>query len=210
MVQQEIKDQFHKLYTDSFVTRDNTYWLNIPVVKTPLDCWIYQEIISKIKPDIIIECGTWKGGSALFLASVCSLLGEGLVITIDVAPMVTQENKHPGVVYLIGSSVSQDIVDKVRVIVGQAQVVMVILDSDHSKAHVLKEMNIYSEFVSVGSYLIVEDTNVNGHPIWPHFGPGPYEAVQEFLSTRDDFVVDKSKEKFHLTYNPDGYLKRVK
>jgi cephalosporin hydroxylase len=87
---------------------------------------------------------------------------------------------------------------------------MVILDSDHSKSHVLAELRAYSPFVSVGNYLVVEDTNVNGHPAYPGFGEGPWEAVNEFLSGQDAFEVDRTREKFFLTFNPGGYLKRVK
>jgi cephalosporin hydroxylase len=85
---------------------------------------------------------------------------------------------------------------------------MVILDSDHHKDHVLRELEIYSKFVTNGSYIIVEDTNINGHPVRPKFGPGPTEAVKEFLKGSRDFVIDKSREKFFLTFNPNGYLKK--
>jgi len=85
---------------------------------------------------------------------------------------------------------------------------LVILDSDHSKAHVLQEMELYAPMISVGSYLIVEDTNLHGHPVLPEFGPGPMEAVAEFLPKNPDFIVDRSREKFFMTFNPGGYLKR--
>ena len=88
------------------------------------------------------------------------------------------------------------------------QVVLVILDSDHNMPHVIKEMEIYSEFVTKGSYMIVEDSNVNGHPIMPNWGPGPFEAIQEFLRKSDSFEVDKDREKFYLSFNPNGYLKK--
>ncbi len=86
---------------------------------------------------------------------------------------------------------------------------LVILDSDHSKRHVLDELRTYSQFVGEGSYIIVEDTNVNGHPVLPEFGPGPMEAIQDFLKENKDFAVDGSKEKFYMTFNPKGYLRRV-
>ena len=87
--------------------------------------------------------------------------------------------------------------------------VMVVLDSDHPKNHVLQEMKIYGKFVSKGCYMIVEDTNVNGHPVLSDFGDGPMEAVTEFLENNEDFVIDKDREKFLLTFNPNGYLKKI-
>jgi cephalosporin hydroxylase len=87
---------------------------------------------------------------------------------------------------------------------------MVVLDSDHHKDHVLEELRLYSPLVSVGQYLIVEDTHFNGHPILKNFGPGPWEAVEEFLRERPDFAVDSSREKYGMTFNPHGYLRRVK
>jgi cephalosporin hydroxylase len=87
---------------------------------------------------------------------------------------------------------------------------MVILDSDHSQSHVEKELKLFAPLVTLNSYLIVEDTNINGHPAYPSFGPGPYEAVETFLRTNDNFEVDSSREKFLMTFNPKGYLKRVR
>jgi cephalosporin hydroxylase len=88
--------------------------------------------------------------------------------------------------------------------------VLVTLDSLHTQDHVLKEMQIYSKLVTPGSYLVVQDTNLNGHPVAPRWGPGPWEAVQEFLKTNDNFVADHEREKFLLTFYPGGWLKRVK
>jgi len=85
---------------------------------------------------------------------------------------------------------------------------MVILDSEHCKDHVLKELQIYNSFVNKGSYLIVEDSDINGHPVRPGWGPGPMEALNEFLKENNDFVIDDSREKFLMTQNPRGYLKR--
>ena len=85
---------------------------------------------------------------------------------------------------------------------------MVVLDSDHSREHVLRELELYAPLVTPGCYLVVEDTNVNGHPVSPGFGPGPMEAVGDYLRTTDDFEVDRGREKFMLTFNPSGYLRR--
>jgi cephalosporin hydroxylase len=178
------------------------------VLKCPLDLWVYQEIIFDTKPDLIIETGTRHGGSALYLASLCDLLGHGRVISIDIEPAKGRP-AHPRITYLLGSSTSvQMIRDVETAVLGNA--VMVSLDSDHSKAHVLEEMRLYSRFVSKGHYMIVEDTNVNGHPVLPEFGPGPLEAVEEFLVDHDEFQVDEAREKFLLTFHSRGFLKKIR
>ena len=85
---------------------------------------------------------------------------------------------------------------------------MVVLDSNHSRDHVLRELEVYGPLVTPGCYLVVEDTNVNGHPVLPDHGPGPMEAVEEFLATTDDFEVDRGRENRLLSFNPSGYLRR--
>lgn len=196
---------FHKLYYYSDNTWGNTYWLGTPAQKCPLDLWIYQEIIYETKPEVIIETGTAHGGSALFFANICDLAGKGEVITIDISEC---DISHPRITKIIGNSVSNEVINQVKEIVDN-KVAMVILDSDHSKNHVLKEMELYSDFVSIGNYLVVEDTNINGHPVLPRWGRGPMEAVNEFLKNRKDFEVDHAKKKFLLTFFPKGFLRRV-
>jgi cephalosporin hydroxylase len=87
---------------------------------------------------------------------------------------------------------------------------MVVLDSDHSRDHVLNELKAYSPLVTKGNYLIVEDTNLNGHPVHPSIGPGPMEAVTDFLRYNDEYQIDKERERFYITFNPNGYLKKIK
>lgn len=207
-----IINQFHRLYYQTPLPQriwNNTYWVGTRVLKCPFDLWNYQEIIYELKPDIIIECGTADGGSAIFLASVCDQIRQGRIVTIDINDNKDKPN-HARIEYLIGSTIAPEIIARLEKIVKDCNHVMVVLDSDHSMKHVLKELQEYSNFVTVGSYLIVEDTCINGHPVAPKFGPGPMEAVQKFISKRDDFVIDKRGEKFLLTFNPDGYLKRIK
>jgi len=200
--------QFHQFYYDSLVW-EKTSWLGVPIKKCPLDLMIYQEIIFESKPDTIIECGTASGGSALFLASICDLHGNGKIITIDIDD-VKGRPKHKRINYVIGSSTSKETVGCIEKFIDDKDKVMVILDSDHRKNHVIKELRIYSRYVSKGYYLIVEDSNINGHPVLKVFGPGPMEAIDEFLVENANFVVDTSREKFYLTFNPKGYLKRIK
>jgi cephalosporin hydroxylase len=135
------------------------------------------------------------------------------VITIDIEDYVTAAKELPivkeKVDFLIGSSVDPAIVAEITKRV-KGKKVLVILDSNHSKAHVLAEMKAYAPLVPKDSYMIVQDTNVNGHPVLPKFGPGPMEAVDEFLTTNDQFRPDTYAERLMFTMHPRGYLKRVK
>lgn len=209
---QAVKDLFHILYCDVALrggTWRDTFWFGVPVLKCPLDLWVYQEIVSEVKPDMIVECGTHRGGTALFLANVCDLADKGRIITIDT---VKQEGSpaHARIEYVIGSSLDLRVFERVRASVRPTETVCVILDSDHRMSHVLQELRLYGSLVTVGSYMIVEDTNINGHPVLPDFGPGPMEAVREFLKETRSFEPDTRREKLLLTFNPHGFLKRVR
>jgi cephalosporin hydroxylase len=200
--------EFHKLYyTSGGRTWKNTRWLGARTYKTPLDMWIYQELVVSLRPELIIETGTFDGGSALFLATVCDAIGSGEIVTIDVAPEGRPE--HERITYLTGSSTSREVLDIVDERTRGKRPVMVVLDSDHSRDHVREELRSYADYVTPGSYLVVEDTNLNGNPVRPAFGPGPMEAVREFLDARSDFQPDPEREKFLLTFNPGGYLQRA-
>jgi cephalosporin hydroxylase len=204
--------EFHKLYYYLWLRRGahthDLSWFGYQAMKCPLDLWLYQELIVRTRPDAIVETGTWNGGSALFLAMILDQIGHGRVITIDTEPKPGRP-EHPRLSYLTGSSVDPAIVAMVRETVGIGRA-MVILDSDHRAGHVYDELLAYSPLVQPGDYLIVEDTNVNGHPVWPDFGPGPTEAVEKFLAETDEFAIDPRCERFLLTLNPRGYLRRVK
>lgn len=201
-------DQFHTLYYGSREqTWGNTFWLGHHVLKCPLDLWVYQEILHEVKPELIIETGTYRGGSALFLASISDLLRRGEVVTIDSAQQKGRP-RHRRITYLTGSSTSNKILRQVRRRARGKSAVLVILDSGHGKDHVLTELHAYAPFVTPGSYLVVEDTNLNGHPVESDHGPGPAEAVEEFLASNASFVRDESREKLLLTFNPGGYLKK--
>ena len=200
--------KFHQLYYNQTQrTWGSTYWLGVGVLKNPLDLWIYQELIHDLKPDLIVECGTAAGGSALFLASICDLVGRGRILTIDVEARPGRPN-HPRIQYMTASSTSPSAVHAAKAAARDVASVLVVLDSDHSCQHVLNEMRLYADLVTKGSYMIVEDGNINGHPVLPAFGPGPTEAINQFLLERRDFVVDESREKFFMTFNPRGYLKK--
>lgn len=177
-------------------------WLGEVAVKNPCDAWEYQEIIFKIKPDIIIETGSFKGGGALFLASMLDLIDHGQVFSMDVRDYNVKPI-HPRITWLTMDSAQKlplkELKQKIK-----GQSVLVILDSNHDAPHVLKELNAYCDIIPSGSYIIVEDTwwkgNGNG---------GPMDAINKWLPDHPEFEIDKTRNKFGVSNNPDGFLKRV-
>lgn len=199
---------FHRFYyLAPERTWENTHWLGHKIQKFPGDVWVYQEIMSELRPDWIIETGTNWGGGAYFLASICDLLGHGQVVTVDLDAKPNPP-EHERITYLSGSSTALEVFERVRALTSDAQTRIVVLDSDHSYEHVSDELRLYRELVTPGSYLIVEDTNIAGHPVLRGLPRGPYEAVQDFLIEDARFELDSEREKFMMTFNPGGYLKR--
>jgi cephalosporin hydroxylase len=198
--------RFHEIYYRGYTK--GLSWFGHLLLKCPLDLWIYQELLVRTKPDFVVETGTWHGGSALYIAMLQDQIGHGRVVTIDIEQLPDRP-EHERITYINGSSVEPSTFAKVKGLIGGGRA-MIILDSDHHAPHVLAELSIYSQLVQVGDYLIVEDTNVNGHPVWPDFGPGPMEAIDSFLSENDEFAIDNRCERLLMTLNPRGYLKRIK
>ncbi len=213
-------DDFHKLfYSKGKIELEanvpeaytDAYYLGIRTQKNPLDLWVYQEILWETKPDLIIECGTAEGGTTLYLANILDLIGWGKIVSIDAVNC--SRPTHPRIEYITGDTLDPAIAQSVwlRAKTRNFGRVMVILDDDHGCDHVIEELKWYGPMVTKGQYLIVEDTNINGHPVLTGFGAGPYEAVEQYMAMRsDEFVVDKSREKFLITQNPNGYLRRIK
>jgi cephalosporin hydroxylase len=205
-----VVDRFHQLYYRERVEGRRTVllsWLGYPLYKCPFDLWTYQEIIADTRPEVIVECGTRYGGGALFMAALFDLLGAGQVISIDIDTSIDRP-AHRRITYLTGSTIDPELFERVRAMTAGRKT-MVILDSDHSAAHVAKELELYPDLVSPGYYLIVDDTNVNGHPAVPDHGPGPMEALVPFLEARPDFQADPARERFMLSLNPKGFVRRV-
>src|SRR6188472_3547828 len=203
----EIAWDFYVRYAESEVWMESTLWLGKPVRKTPFDLWIYQEILSRTRPDVIIETGTLFGGSALFLASICECLGNGRVISIDINPKEDLPT-HPRILYLTGSSIASDVIDLVGREVADSDRVMVILDADHRDDHVIAELRAYAPLVTEGCYLIVEDTMAGFDQ--ERWGGGPSAAIEEYMRSNELFEIDPECEKFLMTFNPGGYFKRVR
>ena len=206
--ERDIIDRFHDLYYRRWLAGGDTInlsWFGHATFKCPLDLWIYQELLVRSRPDVIVETGTKFGGSALFMATIMDTIGHGRVISVDIDP-TPDRPKHSRISYITGSSTDALVVAQVREEVGAGRA-MVVLDSDHRAEHVYNEIIAYNSLVPIGDYLIVEDTNVNGHPTFPEYGPGPMEAVDKFLSENNEFVVDDRCERFLMTLNPRGVPK---
>ena len=209
-VRRAVVEQFHRLYYHSGgQTWKDTEFLGTNVWKNPMDLWLYQELVHRHRPDAIIEAGTKFGGSAYYFARLFDLLGHGQVITIDVTPQPGRP-EHPRITYLTGSSTDPAVADSVDELVGGGKP-LIVLDSSHNRNHVLDELRLWSPRVPVGWHIVVEDTHAGGHPVTTnHRRGGPWAAVERFLAEEDAFVVDESMHKFFFTFNPRGYLKRVR
>lgn len=211
------QDLFQNQYTYNFD------WLGLPIIQLPQDIIALQEIIWKTKPDIIIETGVARGGSIIFHASMLHLLnGDGKVIGIDID--IRPHNRkniedHPlsfRVNLIQGSSIELSTVEAVKALLKPTDKVMVILDSNHTHDHVLKELELYSTFVTKNCYLVVLDTWVEDLPDdlfhnrpWGK-GDNPKTAVHKFMDTTARFEIDKMvPNKLALTCAPDGYLKCI-
>jgi len=212
------KDSMERQYVYNFE------WMGRPVIQYPQDIMALQEIIWKVKPDLIIETGIAHGGSVVFSASMLELLGgDGEVLAIDID--IRQHNRdaiesHPmasRISMIEGSSIDDSVHAQVLEKAKGKSNIMVILDSNHTHDHVQKELAFFADLVSVDSYLVVLDTFVEDMPKdffkdrpW-NVGDNPKTAVHEFLKSNDDYEVDSELEsKLMVTVAPDGYLKRVK
>lgn len=222
----EVQAASHRLFELSCRYRYsyNFTWLGRPIIQYPQDLVAMQELIWQVKPDLIVETGVAHGGSLVFYASMLELLGQpGLVLGIDIE--IRPHNRkaleeHPlfrRLRLIEGSSVEEAVVTQVRAEASKARQVLVVLDSNHSHAHVLKELELYSPLVKSGSYVVVFDTVVEdmdpalvGNRPWSR-GDNAKTAVHAFLRQNDRFVIDREiEQKLLLTVAPDGYLRCIK
>jgi|SRR5450631_609146 cephalosporin hydroxylase len=184
-----------------------TTYFGIQTLKSPIDFWIYQEIIFEKKPDVIIEIGNNRGGSTLALAHICDLLESGRIIGLDISHAHVPENvkKHPRITLIEGDACQS--FEKVRGLILKEENVLVIEDSAHTYDNTLKVLMTYSILIKPGDYFIVEDS-ICHHGLLAGPKPGPYEAIETFVNANSDFEIDRDRESFLITWNPKGYLKR--
>lgn len=184
-------------------------WLGQPILQNVLDLWTIQETIADLRPSLIIETGTNRGGSSLFYAHLLDLLGsDGRIVTIDIAKQ--HDLRHPRVTYLLGDSTSEPIAAQVRAMVAAAAgPVFVVLDSDHARDHVSNELAIYAPLVTPGSYVMVQDGSIDTMSYFKGDRPGPVPAIHAFLAAHPEFEIDREKcDRFLVTHHPDGWLRR--
>lgn len=212
-MKERVSDLYHIWYEKNKVW-SNTTWMGVPCWKLPMDAFVVQELIVNTLPEFIIELGTGKGGSASFYASIFELLGQGNVITVDI-----EDKTHPDlfkyiwgdrITTLIGDSVDKHIFNEIKEKIGYRRNCMVILDSWHTEKHVYKEMEIYSDLVPVGGYMIVEDSHVDGNPVpWKWNDRGPMGAIEKWMDKYGyEWEIDKECEKHDMSFNPNGFLRR--
>jgi len=196
-------------------------WLGVQIIQTAEDIVMMQELIWKVKPDVIIECGVAHGGAVVLYSSMLELLGKGHVIGVDVE--IRAHNRkaleaHPlrrRFTLIEGSSVDEGTVDQVKQHIQPKDTVLVALDSNHTAEHVAKELKLFAPIVSQDSYLVVFDGVMQmlvdaprGSPNWDT--DNPWHAVQEFLAESDEFEIDPYYNRLKVTHAPGGFLKRVK
>jgi len=206
-------EAYHRWYYDTEVW-ERVRFLGVPALKSVSDMWNYQEILSELRPGLIVEFGTRFGGAALFFSVIGRAVNPALrVLTVDISqrdvhPRVRQEsNIH----FMACSSTDPSVAAAVRALRGDTGApVFFILDSDHSKAHVLAELALLREVCTKGDYVVVEDGNINGNPVLPGWGEGPAEALAAYFEQYPgDYTVDRAREaKFGFSFAPGGFLVR--
>lgn len=203
-------------------------WMGRPIIQLPEDMVRIQEVIYRVKPDLIIETGIALGGSLIFYASLCRGMNSGRVIGIDVEirphnrKAIESHSLFDLITLIEGNSVAPEIVGQVSKLISSGDKILIILDSNHTKQHVLNELNAYSKFVSVNSYVIVCDGVMESFAGAPRSEPdwswnNPKAALEEFVKNNNTFIIEEPEFPFNegivnsrVTYSPNAFLKRIR
>lgn len=216
-----LKVGWNQKYTYTF------QWFGLPVIQLPDDMIRTQEVLWRVQPDVIIECGVAHGGGSIYMASLCKAIGKGRVIGVELE--FRDENRKkieshplsPLITLVEASSIAPETVEKVRGLIKSGETVMVVLDSNHTKAHVAAELEAYAPMITKGSYIVATDgcmeylENVpRGKEGWTTDNPA--EAARDFVKTHPEFVIDMPRPIFNEstltetpTHWPDAWLKRI-
>jgi cephalosporin hydroxylase len=213
------------LHADKYKYTYNYTWMGRPIIKFPSDIVIQQELMWKLRPDLVIETGIAHGGSIIFTSSMMEMMGiEGEVVAVDIdirkhnRELIESHPMYKRITMYEGSSTDPAILEQVSMKAVGKKCVMVVLDSLHSHEHAYNELKAYTPLVTVGSYCILPDTFIeffpkgyySGSRPWD-VGNNPYTAMKQFISENDSFVVDDFlTHKAMITETIDGYLKRIK
>lgn len=202
-------------------------WMGRPIIQLPEDMVRAQEVVYRVKPDVILETGVAHGGSLIFYASLCKAMGKGRVIGVDIEirphnrAAIEAHEMFPLITLIEGSSIDKGIVAKAKSLIKPGETVLVILDSCHTRQHVLDELEAYSDLVSPGSYIVATDGSMKdlhdvprGKPEWVN--DNPTQAALDFVTTHSQFVIEQpvwsfngSELKENITHWPGAWLRRV-
>ena len=203
-------------------------WMGRPIIQLPEDMVRTQEVIFAVKPDVIIETGVAHGGSLIFYASLCKTMEKGRIVGVDIEirphnrKAIEEHFLFPFITLLEGSSTSSAIVSEVKKLVKPNETVMVLLDSNHTYSHVLDELRLYSEMVSVGSYIVATDGIMEYLVDAPRSNPdwetnNPKKAAEQFVKENPNFIIEEPTFPFNegvitsrVTYWPSAFIKRIR
>lgn len=205
--------EYHRWYYDTAVWERATF-LGVPCFKSVSDMWNYQEVLAELVPSLVVEFGSCYGGSALFFSTIGRAINPKLkVLSVDLhhGALFERARQEEAVEWLTASSSDAAVAERIAELRrAHPGPVFFILDSDHRKAHVLAELALLRPLTQAGDYVVVEDGNINGHPVLPGWGEGPFEAIAEYHRRHPgDYRTDAEREaKFGFTFAPNGFLIR--
>jgi cephalosporin hydroxylase len=200
-------------------------WLGVPIIRLPDDIVVFQELVFQINPKIILEIGVARGGSVILSSSLVELLGnQGRVIGVDIdirkhnLERIKAHKMYKNITLLEGNILAEETLERLRDILGDSKVDILVLDSNHTHDHVLKELQILSELVNVGGYIVLPDTVIEDFPKGYYSGSRPWDvgnnpktALKEFLHDNNKFVTDfHYSTKGALSESPDGYIRKIR
>jgi cephalosporin hydroxylase len=200
-----LRDEFIDAFWHTQAWR-STQWLGVDVDRPATDLVAYQGVVSRVRPDWIVVTGARSGSVAWYLATLCDLLRHGYVVTVGAEGTTPT---HDRIRAVDGAPLDDASVASVHEIVGAGNAV-VVLGSQADRAATMAEFEAYHDLVGTGSYVVVEHTILNGHPVYPEFGPGPLAAVKELLKIHGNFAVDPTAEQQVVTFNRMGFVKRLR